>query len=301
MIWVHRNYTYGFDDLSKAEMLACGLTQVSNRFFTGDTFNLERSAYAGFSVEEKIRGKSAEEVIREYPGEIPSPFRMEKLVGTYRYGSRTFALLAHKYNKGDIRASDPASIILVFTPDDGKTWIAGYLKEKKNSLVEKLSSVSGRTSVSLSAQAALALVHLAPADPVIDPCCGTGLIPLASTLLGRETLAGDNNYKMIRLARQNRDELGLEMEIPHKDAFEPWHKGGCLVSDFPADRSWNTDKIDLGLQLFEAWLSHIKSFCVILPGTAKEKLPPGIRIQSIVPFTANRIILIGTVPEKERL
>ncbi|MBB6481602.1 hypothetical protein [Spirochaeta isovalerica] len=295
MIWVHRNYPDGFDDLSKAEMLACGLTQVSKRFFTGETFNLEASAYAGFSVEEMIRGHSAEEIIRDFPGEIPSPFRMEKLVGTYRYGSRTYALLAHKYKKGDIRASDPASIILVFTPDNGKTWIAGYLKEKKNSLVEKLSSVSGRTSVSLSAQAALAMVHLAPGNPVIDPCCGTGLIPLASVLLGRETLAADNNYKMIRHARQNRDELNLNLEIPRKDAFEPWHDGGCLVSDFPADRNWTTSEKDLGLQLFRAWIPHISSFCVILPEKVVEKLPRTIQISSLVPFTANRSIVVGTV------
>jgi len=294
MIWVHRNYPEGFDSLSRAEMLSRGLEQVSPRFFKGDIFSLEESAYGGFSIREVVRGASAEEVIRNFPGEIPSPFRMEKLVGTYRYGSRSYALLAHKYKKGDIRASNPAAIILVFTPD-GTTWIAGYLKEKKNSIQEKLASVSGRTSVSLSAQAALAMVHLAPGEPIIDPCCGSGLIPLASALLGKETLAGDNNFKMLRIARKNRDELSINLEIPHRDAMKPWHEKGCLVSDFPAERNWTSQTKDIALELFKAWIPHISSFCVIFPNRLMNDLPPGICIEGITDFTADRSIVRGTV------
>lgn len=294
MLWVHRNYPKDFDSLSREEMLASGLKQFSQRFFTGETYDLQSSAYGGFMVEEMVRGSSPEEVIRDFPGEIPSPFRMEKLVGTYRYGSRTFALLAHKYKKGEIRASDPASIILVFSPD-GSTWIAGYLMEKKDGVLERLSSLTERTSVSLSVQAALALVHLAPGKPVIDPCCGTGLIPLASKLLGNETFAGDNNYRMLKMSWKNRDDLGVKLEIVHRDAFEPWNEKGCLVTDFPADRNWTSNRKDLGLELFKAWVPHIASFCVILPEKVLHDLPRSVVIEKTIDFTAERKIIIGFI------
>lgn len=294
MIWVHRNFSTGFDSLSLAELETAGLKQNTYRFFTGDSFDLLSSAFAGFSVEEVIRGESPEEVIRNFPGPIPSPYRLEKLSGTKRAGSLSYAMIAHAYLEGDIRAADPASIILVFSPDRVH-WIAGYLKEKKNSILSRLSTVTERTCVSLSAQTALAMVNLAPGEPIIDPCCGTGLLPLASVLLGKETYAADNNYRMIRMARANRDTLNLKLEIPCRDAFEPWMKGGCLVSDFPADRSWMTDIPDLALRLFKAWIPYIDSFCVILPDRFLDLLPEEVNIDRTTGFTAGRSIITGFI------
>jgi|GEM_PF-1304378 len=292
MIWVHRNYKRGFEALSRAEMMAADLTQVSERFFTGDDFDLPSSAYAGFTVEEISRGESAEEVITNFHTEIPSPYRVEKLVGTRRSGSMSYALLAEKHLAGDIRASDPASIILVFSPDN-IIWIAGFLTEKEDSIIENLQDITERTCVSLTSQVALTLVKLAPDEPIVDPCCGTGLIPLASLLSNKETYAADNNYKMLRMARLNRDMLSLDIELPHRDAMEPWTKNCCLVSDFPADRSWNSNTKDLSLELFKAWIPFIKSFCIILPNSVMANLPEDIEITEKIDFTADRVIIIG--------
>ncbi|MDA3851745.1 MAG: hypothetical protein PF447_10780 [Spirochaetaceae bacterium] len=275
-------------------MLALGLEQVSERFFTGQTFDLSISAYAGFSVEEISRGTSPEEAILNFKADIPSPYRMEKLTKTRRAGSFSYAMFAEKHLGGEIRAADPASIILVFTPDQ-TTWIAGFLTEKEESIIEKMEEITERTCVSLSSQAALALVNLAPGEPIVDPCCGTGLIPLASLLRKKKTFTADNNYKMLRMARLNRDLLGLDIEIPYKNALEPWLENGCLVSDFPADRSWNSNRKDISLELFKAWIPHIKSFCIILPCRVLESLPGNIKITDKINFTADRVIIIGTV------
>ncbi len=294
MTWVHRNYTKGFDGISRAEMLSAGLKQVSERFFTGEEFDLTSSAYAGFTVKEVSRGSSAEDVIINFKATIPSPYRIEKLKGSKRMGSLSYAFMAEQYLGGDIRASDPASIILIFTPDD-ETWIAGFLTEKEDSLVEKFKGITERTCVSMTLQAALAMVHLAPNEPIVDPCCGTGLLPLASLLLKKETYAADNNYKMLRMARINRDNLNLDIEMPHKNALSPWIEDCCLVSDFPAERSWMSNTVDISMKLFKTWIPHIKSFCVIFPNRVLDDLPDNLNITQKVEFTADRTIVIGTV------
>lgn len=292
MVWVHRNFPKGFEELSRAEMLSAGLEQVSDRFFSGSDFDLSSSAYAGFTVEEISRGATPEEAIKNFDAPIPSPFRVEKMIGTKRSGSRSLALTAYNHLEGDIQGSNPASIIMVFSPDND-IWIAGFLSEKDNSIIERMKDITERTCVSLTSQAALAMIRLAPEGPIVDPCCGTGLIPIASLLSGKETHTADKNFKMLRKARLNRDLLNLDIDMPYKDAMSPWIEGCCLVSDFPAERSWTSITKDISLELFRAWIPFITSFCIILPNRVLDDLPEGIYIRQRIEFTADRTILIG--------
>ena len=232
MIWIYRNTPRGFEELSLAEMRSAGLTQVSDRFFYGESFDLEKSAYGMFTVREVVRGSSPEEVIKNFSEDIPSPYRMEKFENKRRRGSRSYAMLAEEIHGGVVRASDPKSIILVFSPDR-VIWIAGFVTEKKDSLIHRLQYLTERTCVSLTTHAALALINISGNDPVIDPCCGTGMLPLTSILLKRETYASDNNLNMLRMAGINRDALAVDLDIQYKDALEPWIHDCCLVSDSP--------------------------------------------------------------------
>ena len=292
MIWIYRNTPRGFEELSLAEMRAAGLTQVSARFFYGDSFDLEKSAYGNFTVREVSRGSSPEEVIKDFSEDIPSPYRMEKFDNKRRCGSISYAMLAEEIHGGVIRASDPKSIILVFSPDK-VIWIAGFVTEKKNSLIHKLQDLTERTCVSLTTHAALALINISGNDPVIDPCCGTGMLPLASILLKREAYASDNNLNMLKMTGTNRETLGVDLDIQHKDALEPWTYDCCLVSDLPADRSWISNTEDLSLMIFKSWLPFIKSFCVIFPDQILKKLPNNITITKKIKFTAGRTIVLG--------
>jgi hypothetical protein len=294
LIWIYRNTPQGFEDLSLAEITSAGLTQVSHRFFYGSSFDLSRSAYGGFTVREVSRGESADEVIRNFGEPIPSPYRVEKFDKKRRRGSLSYAMLFEEIHGGVVRASDPESIILVFSPN-GVMWVAGFVSEKRDSLIHSLQSLTERTCTSLTTHAALAMVNISGNDPLIDPCCGTGIIPLAAKLLNRETYASDNNYTMLKKARINRDILGIDLEIQYKDAFEPWINGCCLVSDFPADRSWDTNTEDLALAIFKSWIPFIKSFCVIFPDQILKKLPDNINISKKIKFTAGRTIVLGTV------
>lgn len=294
IIWVYRNAPQGFEDLSLAEIRSTGLTQVSHRFFYGDNFDLQKSAYGNFTVREVSRGSSPKEAIKNFSEEIPSPYRMEKFENKRRRGSLTYAKLAEENLGGVVRASNPNSIILVFTPDN-IIWIAGFVTEKKNSIVDKLQNVPKRTCVSLASHAALALINISGNDPIIDPCCGTGMLPLASKLLEKETYASDNNFKMLNMARTNRDSLGIDLDIKSNDAYDPWIHDCCLVSDFPADRSWSSNTEDLSLAIFKSWIPFIKSFCVIFPDQILKKLPSNINITKKIKFTAGRTIVLGKV------
>lgn len=294
MIWVYRTIPQGFEDLSLAEMYSSNLTKVSERFFYGNSYDLSQSAYAAFTVTEVSRGYSAEEVIRSFNKNIPSPYRVEKFHNKRRRGSITYANLAEEVHGGVIRASDPKSVILVFSPDN-KIWIAGFVIEKNDSIIQQMDKITERTSVSLTSNAALALVNIVGDKKIVDPCCGTGLIPLASLLRKKETYMADNNYNMLRKARINRDILNLNIEIQKKDAFNPWIEGCCLISDFPADRSWDTNIEDLSLKIFTAWIPFIESFCVIFPNRIVEKLPSNIIINKKIKFSAGRTIIMGVV------
>jgi len=294
LIWIYRNTPRGFEDLSLAEMTSAGLTQVSDRFFYGDSFDLEKSAYGIFTIREVARGSSPEEVIKNFSEDIPSPYRMEKFENKRRRGSISYAMLAEEIHGGVVRASDPKSIILVFSPDK-VIWIAGFITEKKNSLIQRLQELTERTCASLTSHAALALINISGNDPVIDPCCGTGMLPLASMLLKKKTYASDNNLNMLRMARTNKDTLGIDLDIQHKDAFEPWIHDCCLVCDFPADKSWISSTEDLSLAIFKSWIPFIKSFCVILPNRILNKLPDKIAITKKIMFTGGRTIVLGEV------
>lgn len=294
MIWIYRNAPQGFEDLSLAEMASAGLTQVSNRFFYGESFDLAKSAYGNFTVREVSRGSSPEEAIKNFCEDIPSPYRMEKFENKRRRGSTSYAILAEKIHGGIVRASDPKSIILVFSPDN-VIWIAGFVTEKKDSLIHKLQKLTERTCVSLTSHAALALINISGNGPVIDPCCGTGMLPLASVLLNRETYASDNNFNMLKKARINKATLNVELDIKYNDAFEPWIHNCCLVCDFPAGRSWSSNTEDLSLAIFNSWIPFINNFCVIFPNHILKKLPKNLAITKNIEFTAGRTIVLGEV------
>nr|MDA3822717.1 hypothetical protein [Bacteroidales bacterium] len=128
------------------------------------------------------------------------------------------------------------------------------------------------------------MVNIADNEPIVDPCCGSGLIPLASLLCEKETYGADKSYPMLNLARKNRDILQLDIELKKKDALKPWIRDCCLVTDFPAERTWISKTKDISLELFNAWIPFIKSFCVIFPNRVMDQLPDNFTITEKINF-----------------
>ncbi len=100
---------------------------------------------------------------------------------------------------------------------------------------------------------------------------------------------------MLKKSKLNCKNLNLEIDILNRDAYKPWINNCCLITDFPADRSWFSNIKELSLDIFNCWVPFIKSFCVIFPTQLIDKLPKNITITKKIKFTANRTIVIGTV------
>lgn len=99
----------------------------------------------------------------------------------------------------------------------------------------------------LKAPVAAALLRLAGARPgqrVLDPCCGTGTIPIEAAALGAMALAGDNNADAIRGTRQNAARAGNAIAGTLLDARAlPFADGTVeyVVTNPPWGRQVHTD------------------------------------------------------------
>lgn len=95
-----------------------------------------------------------------------------------------------------------------------------------------------RTSSSLPSRLARGLVNLLPVGSrtLLDPCCGSGSIPLEASALGLQVYCGDSNPKMAGMTRQNLDQFGYTAEVVHRDARDWRQAVDAVVTDLPYGR-----------------------------------------------------------------
>lgn len=94
-----------------------------------------------------------------------------------------------------------------------------------------------RTSTSLPSRLARAVVNLVarPAERVLDPVCGTGVLLVEAARMGCVATGGDTSAKAAAWARQNLRALGLPATAEVRDALEPREDGpfDAVVGDLP--------------------------------------------------------------------
>lgn len=95
-----------------------------------------------------------------------------------------------------------------------------------------------RTSSSLPSRLARGLVNLLPAatSTLLDPCCGSGSIPLEARAVGLQVYCGDSNPKMAGMTRQNLEHFGYAAEVGHRDARDWQQPIDAVVTDLPYGR-----------------------------------------------------------------
>jgi tRNA G10 N-methylase Trm11 len=95
-----------------------------------------------------------------------------------------------------------------------------------------------RTSSSLSAQMARALVNLAApeAGSILDPFCGSGSILLEANACGLAAWGMDRNPKMVGFSRRNLRHYGYPDTVEHGDMLTCRQPAAALVSDLPYGR-----------------------------------------------------------------
>jgi predicted RNA methylase len=95
-----------------------------------------------------------------------------------------------------------------------------------------------RTSSSLPSRLARGLVNLLPLTTrnLLDPCCGSGSIPLEASAVGMTVLCGDSNGKMVDMAEKNLRHFGYEYPVEQRDARAWTQPVDAVVTDLPYGR-----------------------------------------------------------------
>ena len=95
-----------------------------------------------------------------------------------------------------------------------------------------------RTSTSLPSRMARGLVNLLPADTrtVLDPCCGTGSIPLEALAIGLQVYCGDRKPRMTFMTRANLRHFGHQPRVKQMDARDWTREVDAIVTDLPHGR-----------------------------------------------------------------
>ena len=93
-------------------------------------------------------------------------------------------------------------------------------------------------SSSLPSRISRALVNLIipQARSLLDPCCGTGTILLEAQLLGLRAYGGDQNKRMVGMARKNLAHFGYHVRVEHGDAQNCQQTADALVTNLPYGR-----------------------------------------------------------------
>jgi predicted RNA methylase len=95
-----------------------------------------------------------------------------------------------------------------------------------------------RISISLPSRLARGLVNLLPWDvkTVLDPCCGSGSIPLEAIAVGLEVFCGDWKPKMTYMTRANFSHFGYDCAVEQMDARSWNRQVDAVVTDLPQGR-----------------------------------------------------------------
>ena len=95
-----------------------------------------------------------------------------------------------------------------------------------------------RTSSSLPSRLARALVNLLPlsTQTILDPCCGSGSIPLEASCVGMSVLCGDSNAKMVDMTEDNLHHFGYDHPVEQRDARAWTQPVDAVVTDLPYGR-----------------------------------------------------------------
>jgi tRNA G10 N-methylase Trm11 len=92
-----------------------------------------------------------------------------------------------------------------------------------------------RSSSALPVQLARGIINLLPASAqtVLDPCCGSGTLPVEAASLGYQVSCGDQSPKMAWITRRNLEYFGFPPEAVCQDARDWVGRFDAVVTDVP--------------------------------------------------------------------
>jgi len=130
----------------------------------------------------------------------------------------------------------PQHRFLLIERDDG-LWFGEILTECGHTYKPHIARPYNISS-SLPSRISRALVNLVipQARTLLDPCCGTGSILLEAQSLGLQAFGGDQNKRMVGMARKNLAHFGYTARVEHADARNCQQTADALVTNLPYGR-----------------------------------------------------------------
>lgn len=148
----------------------------------------------------------------------------------------------------------------------------------------------GRTSYSMPTQLARAMVNLLPrtSRSILDPCCGTGSLPLEALSLGFQVSCGDLNPNLVQMTNENLAHFGYEPCAVEQDA-RSWHGHfDAVITDVPYGRYNHTR--EAGEQLTREILSTLPALAPLAIIVAEVDFSDVLRTVGFSDVAAFRVV-----------
>ncbi len=216
-----------------------GVESLSGMACGGDVTGVWRSAYQQYALSVIACAANQHELSRQVAASVLplDQFHIKVIApGASGRHREALGLAMAEAIQADPNLSKPLHRLLLLVESDRWTLAEiiaepdrGYLLHDKKLL---------HTSSSLPSRLARGLVNLLPAatSSLLDPCCGSGSIPLEARAIGLQVYCGDSNPKMAGMTRQNLDHFGYAAEVQHRDARDWQQSVDAVVTDLPYGR-----------------------------------------------------------------
>ena len=142
---------------------------------------------------------------------------------------------------GNPDLKNPQTTFLVVATEDD-IWLGEVLSESSGSWDEHIHKAQQYSSA-LPVRLARAMVNLvaSPGDMIIDPCCGSGTIPIEAISIGIRAFGCDSNPLMVQASMDNMKHFGMDAMIALADARNISGKFDAVVTDLPYGKNCPID------------------------------------------------------------
>jgi tRNA G10 N-methylase Trm11 len=137
--------------------------------------------------------------------------------------------------EGAVSVADPVLRLLVVVSPLGYRVLAEAEAEAGEADWLRVGHKPHNYLVALPVRIAQAMLNLTarPGDTVLDPCCGTGTIPLLAAFAGHRAHGSDISAACVARAGENLRHFGLAATLACADAREITQAADCIVANLP--------------------------------------------------------------------
>lgn len=127
-------------------------------------------------------------------------------------------------------------------------------------------------------------------DSVLDPCCGSGTIPLMVAELGFTAMGGDKSWPNLNISRKNIAHFGFEAELLQEDATETKRSADCIITNLPYGLYLPISE-DILIGMLNNFRTLTKKVSIVTTDDISEKLVDcGYRVKQHLESRSNNLV-----------